>query len=118
MSRPPKKLEEALLHALAGGTDGKNGNVLTGTSPKGFHMMAKPSPEFTALVQEHSGRLQALLYKPVLLAITWEDEASHALVRIVLADRKDHWDEKFESFTLPFPGKGLPPFPAHLFTRH
>ena len=77
------------------------GNV----SESGFHVFPKeePPPEFTALVHAHSDRLRALLDRPALLAVHWDEGDKEAEVVIMSADPNRDREKPFEAFMLPFP---------------
>ena len=70
----------------------------------GFSVYPKERPpdEAIELIQHHSDRLRALLDKPVILQVTWEDGDDMAVVRIMPVSCK-HPDEPFETIELRFP---------------
>jgi hypothetical protein len=92
---------------------GRHGKLvmLAGCSERGFHIMPEepPPPEFEALVNLHSDRLRALLDKPVILAVHWDEGDAAAIVQIMPTDRRDP-AKPFEELTLPFPV--VLPFPG------
>ena len=64
---------------------------------------AHNKPEFAALVNAHKARLYALLDKPVVVTVHWDDGDSEALFSIMPTGGKIDPKKKFETFTLPFP---------------
>jgi hypothetical protein len=80
-----------------------NAMLLIGITEKGIQSFKRPTPAGAALVEAHYERLAALLDKPVMISIHWEDGAAEATARIIPADGNDHGNEPFQSFTLPFP---------------
>jgi hypothetical protein len=67
--------------------------VILNASSEGFHVWPKrpPPPEIGAFLQAHHDQLRALLDRPVLLGLCWEDT-------VVEGER-----EEFVAFKLPFP---------------
>ena len=90
----------------------RNHFMLTRCNAEGFLVYTgadkEPLPDDgIALINEHTERLRALLDKPVILSVTWEDGDPEALVRIIPAENRECSEEEakkpFEKFTLPFP---------------
>jgi hypothetical protein len=91
--------------------------ILIGVNEDGWMLLrdpnddTRPPPETAFLLAEHEDRLRALLDKPVILAIHWEDGDNEALVTVIPAEDPEAMatrdlDEKFERFTLRFPESG------------
>jgi hypothetical protein len=68
-----------------------------------YHPHKKSNAELIRLVQCHNDRLIALLDKPVILAVTWEDNDVTANVIVIPCEGDP--DKPFEQFALPFPPK-------------
>jgi hypothetical protein len=81
--------------------------LMLGSSEQGFHVVPyePPPPEFEALVHLHSDRLRALLDRPVILAVHWDEGDAAAIVQGMPADGDPNRDphKRFEELTLPFP---------------
>jgi hypothetical protein len=85
--------------------------VIIGVNEEGFQMLGPPPDNMeqaTALIQYHDERLRALIDKPVLLCVSWENGDHEAVVTIMPADGKppendETGDKPFEKFTLPIP---------------
>jgi hypothetical protein len=84
--------------------------VITFSGATGFHLLGNPAdaPEGAVeLVQEHQERLRALLDKPVILTLHWEDGAKTATCTVIPAcepnDRDKPYDEPFQTFELAMP---------------
>jgi hypothetical protein len=87
----------------------KNSFILTGDSEEGIRVASKPSRPLIALVQAHEDRLRALLDKPVVLGVNWDDGDSEAVVTVIPADERlldEDGDKPFVKLTLPFPEEG------------
>jgi len=83
--------------------------MMLGVSPDGFYVQTGPGkkqppppPEFVALTELHTERLRALLDKPVLLTVDWNDGDDVATVTVIPTESEDP-NAPFERFTLPFP---------------
>ena len=59
--------------------------LIIGVDEDGFSVYPKERPpdEAIELIQHHGDRLRALLDKPVILQVTWEDGDDMAVVRIM-----------------------------------
>jgi hypothetical protein len=80
--------------------------LMFGSGEDEFRILPKEKPpeEFEGLVRVHYGRLRALLDKPVILAVQWDEGDPSAVVQIMPADGKPS-GKPFEEFTLLFPVK-------------
>ena len=79
--------------------------LMLGVDSIGFHVFPeeRPPSEFAALVHVHSDRLRALLDRPIILAVHWDDGDACAVVQIMPADNKASTSKPFAEFELPFP---------------
>jgi hypothetical protein len=78
--------------------------LITGVTAEGFHIAKQSFPlplEFDDLLAAHGQRLKALLDRPVLVAITWDDGDDVAAATII--DPELAPDALFEVVQLPFP---------------
>jgi hypothetical protein len=80
--------------------------MITRATEHGFGIYPKEPPptEFSDLLHAHGDRLRALLDKPVVLFVHWEDGDKEATVTIMPADGRP--DDPFKTFMLPFPNTG------------
>jgi hypothetical protein len=63
---------------------------------------AHNKPEFIGLMNTHGDRLRALMKKPVLVTVHWEDGDQEAFLTSMPVNEKDP-NKVFENFKLPFP---------------
>jgi hypothetical protein len=80
--------------------------LITGANEHGFQVYPKEPPpsEFIDLLHAHEDRLRALMDKPVVLCVHWEDGDKEASVTIMPVDGRP--DDLFKKFMLPFPNTG------------
>ena|SRR5262249_18703524 len=80
--------------------------MIIGANEHGFGIYPKEPPpsEFIDLLHAHENRLRALMDKPVVLSVHWEDGDKEATVTIMPAD--GGLDDPFKKFMLPFPNTG------------
>ena len=80
--------------------------MIIGANEHGFGIYPKEPPpsEFIDLLHAHEDRLRALMDKPVVLSVHWEDGDKEATVTIMPVDGGPH--DPFKKFMLPFPNTG------------
>jgi hypothetical protein len=76
--------------------------MIIGANEHGFQVYPKEPPpsEFVDLLHAHEDRLRALMDKPVVLLVHWEDGDKEATVTIMPIDGGP--DDPFKKFMLPF----------------
>jgi hypothetical protein len=85
----------------------KNGHhmvMMIGVDAVGFKIYKKDfpvAPEFYDLLATHGDRLRALLDKPVILTVHWDDGDEEAVVTVI--DPSPGGNELFQKVRLPFP---------------
>ena len=79
--------------------------MIIGANEHGFGIYPKEPPpsEFIDLLHAHEDRLRALMDKPVVLSVHWEDGDKEATVTIMPVEVSD---DAFKTFMLPFPNTG------------
>jgi hypothetical protein len=84
--------------------------LIAAADATGFHLYGNPAdaPEGAVeLIQKHQDRLRALLDKPVLLTLHWEDRAKTATCTVIPVREPKDWDkpddEPFRTFELAMP---------------
>lgn len=86
-----------------------NSIVIAGVDDEGFKMAEEPSSEAIELIQHHGDRLRALLDKPVILNVFWEDGDTEATVAIIpcLPENapEEEYTKPFKTFRIAFPDK-------------
>ena len=82
----------------------RNVLMLTGVSADGIRSYKQPNEEQTAFIQANHDRLRALLDKPVILTVHWDDGDADALVTIMPDDMGADPHKPFDKLRLPVPG--------------
>ena len=79
--------------------------MITRATEHGFLLYPNEPPptEFSDLLHAHGDRLRALMDKPVVLSVHWEDGDKEATVTIMPVEVSD---AAFKKFMLPFPNTG------------
>jgi hypothetical protein len=81
--------------------------LMLGSDEQGFQVMPKElqPEEFVELVHADSDRLRALLHRPVILAVHWDERDNDALVQIMPAGKPGTNPDPNKPFvfTLAFP---------------
>ena len=74
--------------------------VLTGVSEEGIYAWEEPPQRGIELIHAHEDRLRALLDKPIMVSLHWEDGDEEATATVMLDMPSD---APFVKFKLPFP---------------
>ena len=84
--------------------------LIAAADATGFHLYGNPADApkgAVELIQKHDEFLRALLEKPVIVTLHWEDEAKTATCTVIPAcepnDRDKPYDEPFQTFELAMP---------------
>jgi hypothetical protein len=78
--------------------------LVASASAAGFHLYGNPADApkgAVELIQKHDEFLRALLEKPVIVTLHWEDEAKTATCTVMPVDCKPN--EAFRKFELAMP---------------
>jgi hypothetical protein len=79
-------------------------NLIIGANADGFRTFKRPESALIRLLEAHDELLTAIISKPAVVAVYWDDDETSATFTIIPCDcTEEDANKPFATFTLPFP---------------